>query len=635
MNIKLLILIIAAFYSSSMHAQSEETDSLFLNAEIEEVLITGTRFSIPTEKSGKSIYKFEEKDLRRNAGKTVADLLNEVPGIQIDGNFSSPGTNISYNVRGSRNKSTLILIDGVPLNDPSGINPFYDLRLLSISQVESIEVLKGGLSTLYGTGASAAVINIKLQDLKSEALSGMVDVNYGSFKTANASVRVGGKSNAFSYMLSGNFSDSEGFSSALEPTGQSDFDKDGFQKRNGLIKLAYMASDKFSIKTELGIDRFEADYDDGSFFDGENIQMGEMLRVGIHPSYIYEKGTIELKTTYAINENEFISSFPVVYDGRNLQADLSNKHRISESITGFWGLNYQQQSYQQKDAIEFGQSKFSSVAPYASVLYQITEGLNLHLGSRLNQHSTYGSKMVYNINPMYAFSITETLGAKLRASLATSYITPTGFQLFSFFGNPDLKPEESTNIELGIGFDFMKRFNVDLAYFTRDEESTIDFVSEFDDNGNFIGGAYQNVGDSRSIKGLEGGLRYKLMTKIELAGNYTYIHTSNNPSAFYRIPKHKLGASFHIQPIDNLEFSFKYNFTGTRTTFDFFSFSEIELENFGLIDTYIQQTVLDDKLILYAAVNNILDTDFVGVYGFTTRGRNFNLGMRYNFLSRK
>jgi len=114
---------------------------------LQEVVTTGTKFEVPVEKSGKSIYKLTTEQLNQNAGKTIADLLNEVPGVQIDGNFGTPGTNTSYYVRGGRNKNTLILIDGVPLNDPSAINAEYDLRYITVSQVESIEVLKGGLST--------------------------------------------------------------------------------------------------------------------------------------------------------------------------------------------------------------------------------------------------------------------------------------------------------------------------------------------------------------------------------------------------------------------------------------------------------------------------------------------------------
>src|SRR5690606_30927457 len=152
-----IITIISVFLAVTVTRAQDSLTTILLK----ELVTTGTRFDVPVEKSGKTIYKLTTEDLQRNAGKSVADILNEVPGVQTDGNFGTRGTNIDYSVRGGRNKHTLVLIDGVPLNDPSGINAGYDLRYLPVSQIESIEVLKGGLSTLYGTGAAAGVINIK------------------------------------------------------------------------------------------------------------------------------------------------------------------------------------------------------------------------------------------------------------------------------------------------------------------------------------------------------------------------------------------------------------------------------------------------------------------------------------------
>src|SRR5690606_7508987 len=125
---------------------------------------------------------------QQNAGKGLADLLNEVPGIQTDGNFSAPGTNQSYYIRGGRNRQALILIDGVPLNDPSAISAEYDLRYIPLAQIESIEVLKGGLSTLYGTSAMSGVINITLRDSGRKAMSGEVSIEGGSYRTHSENI---------------------------------------------------------------------------------------------------------------------------------------------------------------------------------------------------------------------------------------------------------------------------------------------------------------------------------------------------------------------------------------------------------------------------------------------------------------
>ena len=91
--------------------------------------------------------------------------------FEINGAKSNAGQNLSYFIRGGRNRQVLILIDGIAVTDPSQIANDYDLRLLNADQVESIEILKGAASTLYGSGAASAVINVKLKEAKQNKLS--------------------------------------------------------------------------------------------------------------------------------------------------------------------------------------------------------------------------------------------------------------------------------------------------------------------------------------------------------------------------------------------------------------------------------------------------------------------------------
>ena len=633
MNKKVILAGCCLFYSFAISAQSkdeQQQDSLRQRNLLEEVVITGTRFRVPIEKSGKTIYKITPENIEKNAGKTIVDILNEVPGVQVEGNFGSPGTNISTYVRGGGNKNTLILIDGIPLNDPSGINASYDLRLLPISQIESIEVLKGGLSTLYGTGASSAVINIKLKENKGKPFGGNLNFNYGSYNTVTTNGNIHGKVNKLSYVLSGNYSSSKGFSSASDEQSSISFKKDGFDQRNGLLKMGYDFNKKFKIDGIIAIDDFETDYDDGAFLDAKNVQSGNMFRIGLSPAFKYSKGVIHLKTMYAINSREFISNFPTTYDGRNLQLDLSQRHQLTPALTGLWGLNIQDFSYKQDEVIDFDESKFSSFDPYASLFYEHRSGLNIHLGTRLNTHSKYGAKIVYNVNPSYLIKLSKTMKIKLISSLSTSYITPTGFQLFSSFGNADLIPEKSLNFEFGSSFYLSKSLILNVVYFARKEENAIDFVSQFDTSGNWIGGAYENLSDERNVTGLEADISYAINEKVSFSANYTH-SSADKPTTFYRIPKDKFGFAAIFSPFESTSATVKYNYTGKRNVFDFANNEEMDLDSYGLIDVYVQQKLLHKKLTVYGAVNNLLNKDFVSIFGFTTKGINYNIGLKYNF----
>jgi len=611
-------------YSSTSLAQEIQ--------ELKEVVVTGTKFEIPVEKSGKTIYKLDEEAIERNAGKTVADLLNEVPGIQIDGNYGSPGTNISYFVRGASSKNTLILIDGLPINDPSGATATYDLRLLSLDQVESIEVLKGGLSTLYGTGASAAVINIKLKSAqKDQPLAGSLSFDGGSFGTYNGNLNINGKSKGFSYLISGGMFTSEGFSSASDEQSSTPFGKDGMDRKNALLKLGYEISDKFRLDFISGYDDMESDYDDNTFTDGDNQQIISQLRFGLTPTYTYGKGNIKLKSVYNQNEREFISSWPSEFKGRNLQLDLIQEHEILSGLKGLWGVNLQEFSYEQPGELTFDSNNFTQLDPYASLFYEANSGFNLHAGARINTHSNYDSKFVYNINPSYLTSISDQVALKILASVSTSYITPTLYQINSpAYGNDALTPEESLNYEQGISLYVGDEFTLNLVHFTRDESNPIDFVTLFDDEGNYIGGQYQNTTAERRVEGFEADFTWIVNEYFNMVANYAHVST-DKPATFYRVPKNKWGLTFNASPSENTLVSLKYNFTSKRTIYDWGVGGELDLDSYGLADLYVQQAILKNKLQVYGSVNNLLDEEFTAIYGYTTRGRSFTLGARFQF----
>ena len=129
--------------------------------QLSEVVITATKFPKNQSETGKVLTVIDEDVIKRSAGKDIAQLLNEQVGLAVSGATSNTGKDKAVYLRGSKSEYTLILLDGVPLSDPSGISGgAYDLRMISLDHVERIEILKGSQSTLYGSDAVAGVINI-------------------------------------------------------------------------------------------------------------------------------------------------------------------------------------------------------------------------------------------------------------------------------------------------------------------------------------------------------------------------------------------------------------------------------------------------------------------------------------------
>ena len=290
-----------SFVSTSLFAQKKEKQKEKVEF-LDEIVVTATKFKLKKEQIGKVIYTISQKEIVNNAGKTVVDLLNNIPGIEIKGSNSNPSEPRSTYVRGGRSRQVLILIDGVPVSDPSLINQEYDLRLLSLNQIQSIEVLKGASSTLYGSGAATGVINIILKKASKNTISGSYEVTVGSNNDAestnsilsdkNQNVNLSGSFGKFNFLSSFNLTGTNGLSAAKSKT-NTDFEEDSYYSKNGLLKLGYTFNKKLSIETFFNFDEFEYDYDTGIWEDSD-INNGEQtqLRFGLRPSYKYNKGEV-------------------------------------------------------------------------------------------------------------------------------------------------------------------------------------------------------------------------------------------------------------------------------------------------------------------------------------------------------
>ena len=163
----------AVIFSNQLHAQQDTTL-------LDEAVVTANKYPNKTSLTGKVVTIITREQLERSGGRDLAQLLTEQTGIYIGGANSNAGKDKSLYLRGSRVEHTLITIDGIPAYDASGIGGNFDIRNLSLSNIERIEILKGSQSTLYGTDAIAGVINIITRKSGTAPLGGQATASYGS-----------------------------------------------------------------------------------------------------------------------------------------------------------------------------------------------------------------------------------------------------------------------------------------------------------------------------------------------------------------------------------------------------------------------------------------------------------------------
>ena len=218
---------IAAAVIFSSYAQAQQDSAKTLN----EVIVTATKAPIKQSETGKVVDVITQEQLQKSFGKSLGEVLNEQPGLTINGADNNLGTNQTVYLRGAVAGNTLILMDGVPLYDASGISSEFDLNNFALDNIERIEILKGAQSTLYGSDAVAGVINIITKKSGKKPLNVNVDLSAGSYQTYKGAVALSGTNGkGQTFFISYNKIKSKGFSSAWDSTGKNNFEKDGFSQ---------------------------------------------------------------------------------------------------------------------------------------------------------------------------------------------------------------------------------------------------------------------------------------------------------------------------------------------------------------------------------------------------------------------
>ena len=635
--------------STCAFAQQRETVSA--PNELNEVVITDSKFALAKEKSGKVIVKITAEELAKKSGQSLATVLSSVAGMEINGNQSSAGKNLGYYIRGGRNRQTLIMIDGIPVTDASGINLEYDLRLIPVEQVESIEIMKGAASTLYGSGAAAGVINITLKKAGKKAIAGNAYMNVGTQTTVdrtnyrpqdyNQGFSVNGKLEKFNYYASLNSTETTGISEAMVAA-PATFEADRFSRVNSLVKLGFTPTKKLSLDFFANYDRLKNDFD-GTFDNYNdtdtplNGSTSEQFRFGFSPKYKYNNGEFVLNSSFNTlerNYNVFSSYSNSVdvsdYKSRNANIDAFNKYEFSKQFFVVLGTQFQFQEMDSKtpyDAIASETAKFNTIDPYLTAVYNSDFGFNLNVGVRDNIHSVYGNHLVYNVNPSFSFS---ELPLKLLTSYSTAYITPSLYQLYSPYGNLDLTPEENSTVEAGFELVLVnKKLTFNAVAFHREEKNSFGFYTNpttYDSN-------YINIEGENNAKGLETMVSYTFSNELKVNANYTFTQVEEPLSRL--IPKHKGNVSLDYQPTDRAFFSLNYQYVDQRKDAFFdggtYATTPVILDGYQLFNGTVKYDLIKNRMSVFAAVNNILNEDFVESVGYSTRGRNFKVGFNLNF----
>ena len=446
-------------------AQTDSTENL-----LDDVVVTATKSPKKLSETGKVLTVITKEQLQQNSSHSLGEILNQQTGIVVAGSTANAGANQSAFLRGANAGNTLILIDGVPVYDASGISNEFDLNYININQVERIEILKGAQSTLYGSDAVAGVINIITKKNTAKPLAGFADLSAGSFGTINSALGVNGSSGKFAYNIGSSYVNTNGFSSAYDSTGKAGFDKDTYWQYAFNASVDYKVSAHFNLHAFAQLNEYKAAVDAGAYIDDKDYRLYNHNKLaGLTASFNSNKNHLVFNYQYNymyrsfVDDSTDIPSFSIyqngLYKSYSHFAEVYNHTELSKHTELLLGADFRHNATTQSylSVSDFGpyetslgrdSANTSQGSLYASFFLKNISGFNAELGGRINNHSVYGWNGTYSINP--SFNINDQW--KVFVNVASAYHVPSLYQLYSEYGNKDLKPEKSQNYEGGIQF---------------------------------------------------------------------------------------------------------------------------------------------------------------------------------------
>ncbi len=615
---------------NQMFAQQDTTSS-----PLQEVVVTANKFPKNVVETAKVLTIIDEEQLARSSGKDLAQLLQEQAGLIINGANSNPGKDKSVFLQGAKSDYTLVLLDGIPLNDPSALGGgAYDLRLIPIDQVERIEILKGSQSTLYGSDAIAGVINIFTKKSGDKTIGFAGNLGYGSYNSIRGAVSITGNTKEFNYNIGYSRFQTDGFSEAKDSTGTANFDKDGFDQSALQINLGIQANQSLSFRPYFRYNMFNGAYDAGGFTDSKkNYNTSKLINGGLAATYTLNHGAINFLYGIDHTDRTFDSDFGLSnFKGRFNQAEVYWNQDLGKHLQLLAGVSSQEINMLDTTTTEKDPA-MTLTSPYASFFVRSWHGISAEVGGRYNHHSKFGDVFTYSLNP--AFWINKQV--KLFTNLSSGFKSPNLNQLYgSYGGNADLKPEKSQSLEGGVQL-INKNGKIDLRVtgFQRNIEDVI-FYSY--DPVTFIS-KYVNL-NKQSDHGLEVELNARPNASLTFRTFYAFVDgqvtdksgpkdsTYNN---LFRRPKHSLGVNVSYKVTPKLFISANLKTIGNRSDLYFnlstFDTENVVLEPYTLIDLYVEYTIWKDNLKVWLDAKNLLNQNYAEVYGYNTQQVNFMAGL--------
>ena len=603
---------------------------------LDQITVSANRVFTPVNETGAIVDVIDEEIIQNKKATFLTQILSTTPGISVSQN-GPVGSTTEIKIRGYGSKYIKVYYDGIDIADVTGVEVKPYIVGIPSNNLKKIEILQGSQSALYGSEAVGGVLFLETKDLK-EKNDSSINIQYGSYNTKSLSISTGYQIEGTKLGLRFSNTESDGYS-ALE-TSKEGAENDGYFNREISIKTLTDFNNGASFSLNLLNTFNKGDYD-GFMGDAENYYY-EQLNQGLGAKLSIKGKNSDQKfglNFYKTDRTQFSPFASTEYYGNRGSIDYQILRNFNFG-RGIFGLAAE------TNTVEINKTD-KVVNNYASFISLLTKPINnatLDTTIRLDDHSVFGQKITGRITGTYQpnkdLVIKVGSGTGFRApSLDEMYgqynvNDPSNFRADSngdftvLYGNPLLKPENSTSMDAGFSYRINK-FNAVLSgsIFNIKIDNAISWDPE--DPTDWYDGKYNQLGSKSERKGYDLRLNTSINSNSKFRISYTNTSDENGNSVS-NIPKQVINVSLFSKVTDKLSINGELQSVSELTGVKSDGSGVVPLKDYNLLNAKLSY-LLNGNSKIYLNGENLLDETYETSSGYGTAKRSFYLGYERQF----
>ena len=589
------------------------------------IVVTPSRIEQPLSDVGSTVYRLDVPELVDRGVLFVEDALREIPALMVT-SYGARGSQVQLFVRGSEGNHVLVLIDGIRVS--SAATGEYDFSNLSLLGIDSIEVLMGPQSTLYGSEAIAGVVSITTLKGR-QGLQGLIQAGVAKRGERSLGGRVSGGRDAFDYAVSVEDFRTDGISAAAERNGNSE--ADAYDNQSARVKLGYSLS---GLRLELSAGHGESGFD----FDGSDPATGlprdetlnhqdverDELRAQMRytgASWTHTLTVGESREDYRTASVFFGSLSDYRAKTRRRQANWEADVPLDERNRLLFGIESTEEALETASNWSSFDGDARLNAAFLEWLHS-SGPLNLTLGVRANDHEAFGRFNTWRVTASYRLDAAW----RLRAASATGFKAPSLQELYdtTFGANPDLDPEESDSSEIGLEYR-SSGYRASITLYDQSVDNLIRYTGVWPNARN------ENVGSATS-RGLELSMSKSWSAlSLDLSLSRTDAEETVNGVTDTRLRVPLWAAETRLSyRFDKGRLWLQGLYRDERRDYNWTTGSDVTLDAYTLWNLGASVNLRDD-LSLIARIDNASNETYEQVLGYGVPDRTASFSLRWTF----